>query len=102
MDATHRMLVRSEPSVFDFIISFFGGLAGAFSLLFKRYNSIIIGVAIATALVPPLSKAGIFFAKANYDLGLKALELALINITFILFAIFIVVKYFKLNSKLNV
>jgi uncharacterized hydrophobic protein (TIGR00271 family) len=101
IQATHRMLARTDPGVFDFIIAFFGGLAGAISLLFKRYNSVIIGVGIATALVPPLSTGGIFFAKANYDLGLKAFELALINITFILIANFIVFKYFKLTSRLN-
>jgi uncharacterized hydrophobic protein (TIGR00271 family) len=101
IQATQRMLARTDPGIFDFIIAFFGGLAGAIALLFKRYNAVMVGVGIATALVPPLSTAGIFFAKANYNLGSKALELALINITFIMVANFIVFKYFKLTSKLN-
>ena len=57
IEPTHRMLVRTEPGIFDFIIAFFGGLAGAMALLFRRYNAIMIGVGIATALVPPLSTA---------------------------------------------
>lgn len=101
IDATDRMLARTAPGVFDFLIAFFGGLAGAISLLFKRYNSVMVGVGVATALVPPLSTAGIFFAKANYELGIKAFELALINITFILFANFLVFSYFKLTYKTN-
>lgn len=101
IEATDRMLARTEPGIFDFLIAFFGGLAGAISLLFKRYNGVMVGVGIATALVPPLSTAGIFFAKANFELGFKAFELAFINITFILLAYFMVFKYFKLTYKTN-
>lgn len=101
IQATDRMLARTEPGVFDFIIAFFGGLAGAISLLFKRYNGVMVGVGIATALVPPLSTAGIFFAHRNYDLGLKAFALASINITFIMFANYLVFRYFKLSHKSN-
>lgn len=98
---TDRMLARTEPGLFDFIIAFFGGLAGAFSLLFKRYSSVAIGVGIATALVPPLSTAGIFFAKGNYELGLKAFILASINIVFIMISNYLVFNYFKLSTKKN-
>lgn len=101
IDTTNRMLARTEPGLFDFLIAFFGGLAGAIALLFKRYNGVMVGVGIATALVPPLSTAGIFFAKVNYDLGLKAFELALINIIFIMFAHFLVFKFFKLTYNPN-
>jgi len=79
IEATDRMLARTAPGIFDFLIAFFGG--------------------IATALVPPLSTAGIFFSKGMFDLGFKAFELAAINIIFILFANFIVFKYFKLSYK---
>ncbi len=101
IEATDRMLARTDPGVFDFIIAFFGGIAGAISLLFKRYNGVMVGVGIATALVPPLSTAGIFFSKGNFNLGFKAFELAFINITFILLANYLVFKYFKLSSKTN-
>lgn len=101
IEATDRMLARTEPGVFDFLIAFFGGIAGAISLLFKRYNGVMVGVGIATALVPPLSTAGIFFAKGSFDLGFKAFELALINITFILLANYLVFKYFNLTFKSN-
>lgn len=99
--ATDKMLARTEPGFFDVTIAFLGGIAGAISMLFKRYNGIIIGVGIATALVPPLSTAGIFFAKENFDLGLKAFELAFINIVFILLANYLVFKYFKLKYNPN-
>ena len=101
VEATHRMLARTEPGIFDFIIAFFGGIAGATALLFKRYNGVMVGVGIATALVPPISTSGIFFSKGSYDLGLKAFELALINITFITLAFYLVFKYFKLTDKTN-
>jgi len=101
IEATHRMLVRTEPGIFDFIIAFFGGLAGAIALLFRRYNSIMIGVGIATALVPPLSTAGIFFSKGSFALGLKAVELASINIGFILAANYIVFKYYKIPYRIG-
>lgn len=101
IEATDRMLARTEPGIFDFIIAFLGGIAGAISLLLKRYNSVMVGVGIATALVPPLSTAGIFFAKANFYLGFKAFELAFINITFILLANYLVFKYFKLTYNSN-
>ncbi len=101
IEATDRMLARTEPGVFDLLIAFFGGIAGAISLLFKRYNGVMVGVGIATALVPPLSTAGIFFAKGTFDLGFKAFELALINIIFILLANYLVFKYFKLTYKTN-
>lgn len=99
IQATDKMLARTEPGLFDFIIAFFGGLAGAISLLFKRYNGIMIGVGIATALVPPLSTAGIFLSKENYDLAIKAFLLASINIVFIMLAYYLVFKYFKLSTK---
>jgi uncharacterized hydrophobic protein (TIGR00271 family) len=101
VEATHRMLARTDPGLFDFVIAFFGGIAGATALLFKRYSGVMVGVAIATALVPPLSTAGIFFSKGNYHLGLKAFELSLINITFILLAYYLVFKYFKLSYRTN-
>jgi len=63
IQSTARMLARTNPGVFAFIIAFFGGIAGAISLLFKRYRMVMVGVGIATALVPPLSAAGIFFQR---------------------------------------
>lgn len=96
IEATDRMLARTEPGIFDFFIAFFGGLAGGIALLFKRYSSIMIGVGIATALVPPLSTAGIFFSKGSFILGLRAFELAAINILFIMIANYIVFRYFKI------
>jgi len=101
IQSTARMLARTNPGVFDFIIAFFGGIAGAISLLFKRYRMVMVGVGIATALVPPLSAAGIFFSKADYHLGFKAFQLASINITFIILANFIVFKYFGFSSSLK-
>ena len=101
VEETNRMLARTAPGIFDFIIAFCGGIAGAISLLFKRYTGVMVGVGIATALVPPLSTAGILFGKGDIHLGFKAFELAAINITFILIANYLVFKYFKLTYKTN-
>ena len=97
IEATDRMLARTAPGIFDFIIAFFGGIAGAIAILWKRYEGVMVGVGIATALVPPLSTAGIFFSKGVFDLGSKALELALINIIFILIANVCIFAYFGLR-----
>ena len=56
--AQTEMLVRTSPNIYDVLIAFFGGLAGIIAIASKMKGNVIPGVAIATALMPPLCTAG--------------------------------------------
>jgi len=75
------------------VIALAGGAAGAYATVSPRLSIAFIGVAIATALVPPLSSASILFARGEIGLGVGAFSLALINMVAIQFA-FSVVLWF--------
>ena len=90
---TSELLGRVKPDIRDVLIAFFGGLA----LIIARTKrgtiaSVIFGVAIATALMPPLCTAGYGLAKANWPYFMGAMYLFTINTIFIALATFIVVK----------
>lgn len=86
-EATSELLARTSPSVFDILIATFGGLAGIIALTRKDTTSNVIpGVAIATALMPPLCTAGFALAGAHWDMLGGALLLFTINTMFILVA----------------
>jgi uncharacterized hydrophobic protein (TIGR00271 family) len=90
---TSQLLGRVKPDIRDVLIAFFGGLA----LIIARTKrgtiaSVIFGVAIATALMPPLCTAGYGLAKGNMEYFLGAMYLFTINTIFIALATFIVLK----------
>ena len=64
---TSELLARTEPSIFDVFIAIFGGLAGIIGQTRKTLDNVIPGVAIATALMPPLCTAGYGLANGNWD-----------------------------------
>ncbi|MDU7927766.1 MAG: DUF389 domain-containing protein, partial [Veillonella sp.] len=78
--------------IFDVFIAIFGGLAGIIGQTRKTLDNVIPGVAIATALMPPLCTAGYGLANGNWQYFLGASYLFLINTFFIFFASFIVLK----------
>ncbi|MDE6049340.1 MAG: TIGR00341 family protein [Paramuribaculum sp.] len=90
-----ELLARTSPTIYDVLIGFFGGGAGIIGLGSKNKGNVIPGVAIATALMPPLCTAGYGIAtwQLNYFFG--AFYLFLINSIYIAFATFIGVKLFK-------
>ena len=57
-EAQSELLARTQPTVYDVLIAFFGGLAGIVASSTKSKGNVIPGVAIATALMPPLCTAG--------------------------------------------
>ena len=59
------MLARTQPTLYDVLIAFFGGLAGIVASSTKSKGNVIPGVAIATALMPPLCTAGFGLATGN-------------------------------------
>lgn len=90
--ATSELLARTEPNIFDVFIAIFGGLAGIIGQTRKTLDNVIPGVAIATALMPPLCTAGYGLATGNWDYFFGAIYLFFINTFFIFFASFIVLK----------
>lgn len=65
--ATSELLARTEPNIFDVFIAIFGGLAGIIGQTRKTLDNVIPGVAIATALMPPLCTAGYGLANGNWQ-----------------------------------
>jgi uncharacterized hydrophobic protein (TIGR00271 family) len=76
---TEEILSRTNPRLFDLIVALAGGAAGAVAVLSPRVGTAIVGVAVATALVPPLAAAGILLARADFDLAGGALLLSVTN-----------------------
>lgn len=93
---TSELLGRVQPDIRDVLIAFFGGLALIIARTKKgTIASVIFGVAIATALMPPLCTAGYGLAKGNWEYFLGAMYLFTINTIFIAMATFIVLKVLR-------
>lgn len=90
-----ELLARTNPTIYDVIIALFGGFAGIFEQSRKEKGTVFAGVAIATALMPPLCTAGYGLASGNLGHFIGALYLFLINCTFITLATYLTVKYLK-------
>jgi uncharacterized hydrophobic protein (TIGR00271 family) len=81
--AHSELLARTSPTIYDVLIALFGGLAGTISLTTKLKGNIVPGVAIATALMPPLCTAGYGLATAHFPFFFGAIYLFTINVVFI-------------------
>ncbi|HMS66324.1 MAG TPA: DUF389 domain-containing protein, partial [Ignavibacteria bacterium] len=88
-------LARTSPNIYDVLIAFFGGLVGVVAITRVEKGNPIPGVAIATALMPPLCTAGYGLAIGNLRYFSGALFLYSINCVFICISTFIIVKYLK-------
>ncbi|MCQ2284475.1 MAG: DUF389 domain-containing protein [Bacteroidales bacterium] len=98
--ARSELLARTQPTIFDVFIAFFGGLAGIVATSRKSQSiTIISGVAIATALMPPLCTAGYGIATGQIWYFLGAFYLFFINSFFIALATFIMVRYLHFPQK---
>ncbi|GGE16229.1 DUF389 domain-containing protein [Sphingobacterium cellulitidis] len=94
-DAQSELLARTAPNIYDVLIAFFGGLAGVIALTRVEKGNPIPGVAIATALMPPLCTAGYGLAIGNLSYFGGALYLYTINCFFICISTFLIVKLLK-------
>jgi len=92
-DVQSEILARTSPNIYDVLIAFFGGLVGVIAITRVEKGNPIPGVAIATALMPPLCTAGYGLATFNFYYFLGAFYLYTINCFFICIATFFVVKY---------
>ncbi|MBW6491497.1 MAG: DUF389 domain-containing protein [Lentimicrobium sp.] len=84
--AHSELLARTSPTIYDVLIALFGGLAGIVAISSRNKGNVIPGVAIATALMPPLCTAGYGLATAQFQYFLGALYLFTINTVFIALA----------------
>lgn len=90
-----ELLARTSPTIYDVFIGFFGGAAGIVAVACKQKGNVIPGVAIATALMPPLCTAGYGLATWQLQYFFGAFYLFLINSIFIAFATTLGVKFLK-------
>ena len=98
--AQSELLARTTPTTYDVLIAFFGGLAGIVAQSRKdRTSTVIPGVAIATALMPPLYTAGFGLATLQFKYFIGAFYLFFINTVFIAIATFIVVRFLHYSKK---
>ena len=93
-----ELLARTNPSIYDVIIALFGGAAGILELCRKEKGTVLSGVAIATALMPPLCTAGYGIASGHLSYFLGAIYLFFINGIFIILATYIMVKYLEFDE----
>jgi len=92
-EAQSELLARTRPTLLDAAIAFFGGIAGIIGVSRRDRGSVIPGVAIATALMPPLCTAGFGLANAEWSYFLGAMYLFSLNGIFIAIATFLIVRY---------
>ena len=90
-----ELLARTNPTIYDVLIALFGGFAGILEISRSEKGTVLSGVAIATALMPPLCTVGYGIAILNWSYVAGALYLFLINSIFIALATFITVKLLK-------
>src|SRR5690606_19283386 len=94
-DEQSEILARTAPNIYDILIAFFGGIVGVIAVTRVEKGNPIPGVAIATALMPPLCTAGYGLATAQWGFFLGAFYLYSINCFFIGIATFLIIKYLK-------
>lgn len=99
VDAQSELLARTRPTLLDVFVAFIGGLAGILAANRKIKTNVVPGVAIATALMPPLCTAGFSIANGEWSFFFGAFYLFIINSIFISLATFVIVRFLKFPVK---
>lgn len=99
IDNPTELLARTRPTIYDVFIALFGGLAGVLETARKEKGTVISGVAIATALMPPLCTVGYGIANLSWQYTIGALFLFSINCIFIAMAAYLMAKFLKFPVK---
>jgi uncharacterized hydrophobic protein (TIGR00271 family) len=94
-EAQSELLARTTPTIWDVLIALAGGLAGIVASSRKNISTVIPGVAIATALMPPLCTAGYGLGTGNFYYFIGAFYLFLINCVFISISTFLIVRFLQ-------
>lgn len=97
-EATGEILARTRPTFFDLLVAVFSGLAGAYATV-TRKGEAIVGVAIATALMPPLAVVGYGIAVANWDIAGGAAFLFMTNLLAIALSVTIVARWYGFGGS---
>ena len=96
-EPTVELMARTSPTFYDVLIAFFGGLAGIIGQTrLDKTNTVIPGVAIATALMPPLCTCGYSIANGRLDMLLGAGYLFIINAYFIFLSATVILSVLKI------
>ncbi len=98
-EAHSEILARTAPNIYDVLIAFFGGLAGILAMSSRQKGNVIPGVAIATALMPPLCTAGYGLATLQFSFFFGAFYLFIINTVFIALATLLTARFLKFPFK---
>jgi len=94
-EASSELLSRTQPTLLDVVVALFGGLAGILAGSRKEKSNVIPGVAIATALMPPLCTAGYGLANGEWNFLIGGFYLFLINTALIALSTWLVVRYLR-------
>ena len=97
-DATPEILARTQPTLFDLLVAVFSGLAGAYATV-TRKGETIVGVAIATALMPPLAVVGYGIAVANANVAGGAAFLFMTNLLAIALSVTVVARLYGFGGS---
>jgi len=90
---TPELSARTAPTFLDVFIAFFGGMAGIISIARKDISTTLPGVAIATALMPPLCTVGFGIANADWKIASSSFYLFFLNTFFVSIATFVIIRY---------
>ena len=101
IDNPTELLARTRPTIYDVVIALFGGLAGTLETARKEKGTVLSGVAIATALMPPLCTVGYGIANLSWKYTIGASFLFVINCIFIALAAYIMAKFLKYPNVNN-
>lgn len=99
---TTEILARTQPNILDASIGFFGGVAGIVAGSRREMTNAIPGVAIATALMPPLCTAGFGLATFRFEYFAGAFYLFFLNVVFISLSTFLIVRFLHFPLKAEV
>ena len=92
-----ELLARTSPTLWDVLIAFFGGAAGIIAITRRGISNVVPGMAIATALMPPLCTAGYSIARGKWEWMGGAIYLYMLNTVFIAYATLLFIKLMRLN-----
>ena len=98
-EVTDQLAARTQPTLLDIGVAFFGGIAGIVAGSRKDITNAIPGVAIATALMPPICTAGFGLATGNFKFFGGAMYLFFLNSVFITLATYLIVRFLKFPYK---
>ena len=96
--ATDELLSFSKPTIFDIFLAFIGGMAGMIAITRHDGNRVLVGIAVATACIPPLCTAGYGIATLQWEYILGGLYTYFINALFICLGCYLITRYLKFSK----